>query len=91
MCDFFDENGNKLEVGDEIEYWSPSYKNWLKAQIAIIQSERTSTYTDDGQGGYTYVPKTKVKIKVARWNEAQLRYLSYGYQNLSSKANIRKV
>jgi len=91
MCEFQDDNGVVLEVGDEIEYWSSSYKDWFRAKIVIIQSERRSTYVDDGAGGNTYVPQTKTKIKVSKWNEAQLRFLHYGYQNLTSKAKVRKI
>lgn len=89
--EFLDQNGTPLEIGDEIEYWSPSNKDWLKAKVAVIEAKRQYEHVNDGAGGWKMEPVTKIKIKVQKWNSGYNQFMSYDLLNLRKSETIRKV
>lgn len=92
MIEFLDQNGVPLEIGDEIEYWSSSYKDWLKAKVVTIEATRRNERARNDLGDWAYIPTTKVKIKVAKWDETYKSYRDgYDLMNLRKSAVIRKV
>ncbi len=89
MCDFYDETNALLEIGDRVEYWSPSYKEWFKATVSEIQSTREMKHVENSAGGWDMVPVTTTKILVRRDANSHNRFSTD--QRLSKSASVRKL
>lgn len=90
MCEFLDQNGKALEVGDEVEYWSSSSKDWIKASVGEIDSIREMGHVKNEAGDYDRVPVTNIKIFVSPM-QSNGHYRHYHPIRLTKSENVRKI
>lgn len=90
MCEFLDQNGVPLEVGDEIEYWGTE-RQWIIAKVVTIESERGQhrAKNDDGEWGWFTETRKKIFVQPDTKKNPTRRYSNV--VRLTKSANIRKV
>lgn len=91
MCEFVDQSGNPLDVGDEIEFWGTE-KEWIVSKVLAIETVRKMVRARNDNGDYGWVNESKTKILVQPDRHRNpTRSHSYNAVKLSKSANIRKV
>lgn len=91
MCEFVDQSGKPLDVGDEIEFWGTE-KEWIIAKVLTVETVRkmVRARNDNGDWGWVAESKTKVLVQPDRKRNPTRSYGSNAVK-LSKSANIRKV
>ncbi len=84
MCDFLDQNGDLINPGDKIEYWSAKSKDWILCEVEEVEILKTIEYQ-------TKNIKTTVKILVRPLNTTGGRDFYRNKQKLAKSANVRKL
>lgn len=91
MCEFVDQGGNVLDVGDEIEFWGTE-KEWIIAKVLRIETVRkmVRARNDNGDWGWVTESKTKILAQPDRKRNPTRPYGSNAVK-LGKPENIRKI
>lgn len=89
MCDFLDMNGRVLMPYDKVQFWSPSYKDWVDAEVMKVEFLWVSEY-DSFNDIWRPIQKKSITVK-PHYVRNYTKYVNSTPQKLRNSENIKKV
>lgn len=91
MCDFLDKDGIPVRPFDKIEFWSSAYKDWIPAEVIVVESVFKRDWDWDNSTN-TSIPRPIFELTITVQPDHSAHGKKYSHsQKLRKSENIRKT